>query len=79
MVFSLTESTPKRAFALSVSICKRLKVPLVWFSRDSHLLLVLFDIRSTQYSSKSTIEANAMANLGIPGISEVVLGTTGCN
>ncbi len=87
--FFLTGSTsPKRAFALSVSVCTRLRVTArVVLPHLSSLLarlltsLVHFEIRSTQYSSKSNDWANAvkMANLGLAGLPEVVLGIAGCN
>ncbi len=66
---------------LCVSICTRLRISArVVFPRQSsfsfaRLLtsLVLFKIRSTQYSSKSNDWANAvtMTNLGIAGLSEL--------
>jgi hypothetical protein len=73
--------SPKRAFALFVSAFSRLRVStrLVLPQQSSLSLLlarlltslVLFEIKSTQYSSKSNNWANAlkMANLEIAGLS----------
>ena len=83
--YPLTGSTtPKRAFALYVSVCTRLRfsrwcgspeIVIFLFCSLARLLtsLVHFEIRSTQYSSKSNDWANAvtMANLGIAGLSEL--------